>query len=241
MREKYYVMYQENENLINTLKNKKSLILMLQCLIIFLYVTNYLGLSYLCTIYGPAKYIFWEANIVFGITELITVIFLYKLFRKKLTPLVASIYMVVSIGGGVNLFKSASVGIAISNGGAKIWLLYALSIFIALFWIIMVVRVRRRYEDGGYKKEPEKTFMNHLRIKLIVWGVLSLPLIPFTFYYFRTRGINEVSGRIQAYLMVYGAVWMFTIIIFTYLARNVVFIILETRTRLRLGNNEKTI
>ena len=233
MREKYYVMYQENENALKFFTTKKSLIFSIQFIICLLFVTNYMSLTYLCTEYEPVRFMFMEACSVFILTELVTVLFIVTLVIKKATPILASMFLIFSIGGALDLLKTASVAMAISIGGADIWLLVYLTAFILFFGIFMLIRIMLRYREGYYKKQPDREIMDHLRVKVITWSVLAVPFIPFTFYYFRTRGINEIGGKVSSALMVYASIYLFTVIIFTFLARHIVFVFLETRTLLR--------
>ena len=234
MREKYYIMYQENENAIKGFTEKKSLLIYQQFFVWLISVMDYMALKYLCTVYEPARFMYIEVCSIFIIIELVSVLLVVKLLMKTAKPLLASLFMIVSIGGVMDLMKVFVVIGAIRIGGADIWLLVYLSAFILAFGIFMIIRIKLRYRAGYYKKQPDRDIMDHLRVKVITWSVLAVPLIPFTFYYFRTRGINEIDGKVSSALMVYASLYLFTLIIFTYLARHMVFVFLEIRTLLRM-------
>ena len=80
MREKYYVMYQENENAIKGFTEKKSLLIYQQFFVWLISAIDYMALKYLCTVYEPARFMYIEVCSIFIIIELVSVLFVVKLF-----------------------------------------------------------------------------------------------------------------------------------------------------------------
>ena len=233
-RDKYRDMYQENTNLINGFTNK--LFFCIQFLNILLFITNIwqLGNAKKILAYMGIPYI--ETLAIFIIFELIAFTFLVMIKIHRANPLMGAVFMFSSILTLMELMKIGGVSAVISGDRTIGFNLFvSVSTGIGLYWLILVLRVVMKYKKGYYSAKPEldRNRIKRTWISIAIWCFLAIPIIPFGSYYFRTRGINEMKGNIGAILGLYLIIYLFCVIIFTYLARNVVFIILETRTLLR--------
>ncbi len=100
--------------------------------------------------------------------------------------------------------------------------------FIVIFLILCTVLVLGKVKKGEYQYNAKKTPISK---KVFFWGLLALPIMPFTSMAVRRYGFNALSDLWQSVLINYMIMWFWLVIIYSYLAKNLVFIMLEIKNR----------
>ena len=233
-RNQYKNMYEENMKLMKACPF--TIIFWIQFFIILLFSINIWQLSNAKKVLSFMEIPFNVTLIIFIISELVAFTYLIMNKMQKANPLMAAFFMFTQVSTMMELMKIAGVSAVISDDKTIGFSMFVyVSVGIGLFWLIIAMNVVIKYNRGFYAVEVklDKARVKHVRFTIAIWCILAIPIIPFGSYYFRTRGINEMGGNIGSILGLYLIIYTFCVIIFTYLARNVVFIILETRTLLR--------
>lgn len=101
--------------------------------------------------------------------------------------------------------------------------------FVIIFMIWCIAIVVKKVKNGDYRENSKAKSISK---KVLFWGVSALPIMPFISSRVSKYQFNQLADMLQAIIMTYMVMWLWLVIIYTFLARNFVFIVLEVKYKI---------
>lgn len=235
MRKQYEKLTEEYEKFTGEFYRNIKPLLCFQFLILILFF-----MCFMLTKYGNSNALLSYQKVLtwclYIILEVFVIISLIKRKFKNISSLYAAFIVFLHFFTFIEFEKIVAVNWAINEEFFNTNLYIYVSIILGIYWFILIIRNLIKYKKGYYSMDLVIDQKKRMWMYIIIWGVLAIPFIPCMFYVFRTR----IHFKQQPLLGLYYMFWTYGIIVFTMLARNVTFIILELRTAiLTVTNRDK--